>query len=169
MHLVCPQCHAVYEVPRAALVSHPRVRCARCGAEWTPEVPEEEDLPHATPASPVPAADAAFEPDQAAAPAQAASDKTGPSRDAGPGEGLAPLGRTSAPPRPAASRAIWIAWAVSLLVVLAGIAGFFGEEAVVVHAFPPALRLYHLFGRTDPPPPEPLAPTPAPPPIRPAG
>lgn len=32
----CPACHATYEIPDHVLVNIPsRLRCARCGAEWT--------------------------------------------------------------------------------------------------------------------------------------
>jgi predicted Zn finger-like uncharacterized protein len=159
MHLVCPRCHAAYEVPEEALAGHPRVRCARCGTEWAPPLPEP------SPAA-VPFADMA---ESKAKENEAPTAESGPSLEPDFHEGLVPLGRPARPPTPPPSRAVWVAWGISLLVVLAGLAGFFEGEAAVVRTFPPALRLYRLLGRPDPIPLQPLAPAPAPPPAKPAG
>ena len=36
MRIDCPSCHASYDVPDRLLRSGRTVRCARCGAEWSP-------------------------------------------------------------------------------------------------------------------------------------
>lgn len=36
MRIVCPSCSATYEVPDSLVTAGRVVRCARCGADWTP-------------------------------------------------------------------------------------------------------------------------------------
>ena len=60
MKIVCPTCHARYDVPEVVLISRRKMRCARCGGEW---VPGDTDAPEPPP----PLADAVAAP-QAAGP-----------------------------------------------------------------------------------------------------
>jgi predicted Zn finger-like uncharacterized protein len=46
MHIACPNCHATYDVPEAALRRGARkLRCARCRHEWVPDVVAEPEEP----------------------------------------------------------------------------------------------------------------------------
>lgn len=52
MRVSCPSCAAIYEVPTELLGAEPRkLRCARCGTEWTREAVAK--APIKTPAAPV--------------------------------------------------------------------------------------------------------------------
>jgi predicted Zn finger-like uncharacterized protein len=59
MRIACPTCQAAYEVPDTLLrppapgAAARKVKCARCGNAWAPEVPEAAPAPMALPA-PVP-------------------------------------------------------------------------------------------------------------------
>jgi predicted Zn finger-like uncharacterized protein len=46
MRIVCPSCHATYEVPKSLLREGGQiVRCACCDTEWTPELPQPGTAP----------------------------------------------------------------------------------------------------------------------------
>ena len=36
MRIACPSCSAAYDLPEEQLAAGRAVRCARCGAKWTP-------------------------------------------------------------------------------------------------------------------------------------
>ena len=61
MRIVCPSCSAAYEVPDRILAAGKKVRCARCGENWLPEVaaglvqPEPPPPPPHVPAPVMPA------------------------------------------------------------------------------------------------------------------
>jgi len=60
MHVSCPDCATVYEVPDARLKPGRRLRCAQCMTEWAPipaiapppPRPEGEEAPNPAPAAP---------------------------------------------------------------------------------------------------------------------
>ena len=57
MRIVCPNCHAAYEVPESLVTGGKAVRCARCGTEWTPAAeapPPPEAAPRPAPPEPPP-------------------------------------------------------------------------------------------------------------------
>lgn len=126
MRIVCPACAAAYEVPVERLVPGRAVRCARCGTDWTPLAAEPERAPAAPELQPEPLPPPP-EPEPATAIPIAASSEA-PSRAAGP------------------VSALGVAWAVSILVLLAAAWGAYAERGAVMHAWPPSIRAYAALG-----------------------
>ena len=128
MRIACPTCDATYEVPDALIGAGRRLRCAKCAHEWLvgPESP-------AVPPFNAPAA--------------------APAEDAPPPPMTEP--RPPAPPPAAvaapaggrfAAAALWAAWIGSgLLLAAAGVAAWVWRDPIMA-AWPPAARVYLLFG-----------------------
>lgn len=84
MRIACPECNAAYDVPATRLGPGRPVRCARCGAVWTPVATEDAEPP-------IPAS---FEPGPRTAAPDAAPAATAPPESAVPGPGaFEPKGR----------------------------------------------------------------------------
>jgi predicted Zn finger-like uncharacterized protein len=128
MQIVCPACAAAYEVPMTLLKPGKAVRCARCAGEWVP-----------SPATPDVSMDA---------PAQAASASV-PAPEFVP-EAARPSRRPPTPgPLPTRpNRALRIAWAASVVVVL--LLGWvaYAERTMIMQTWPPSIRLYAALGLT---------------------
>lgn len=133
MHVLCPSCAAEYEIPE---LQRPRkLRCARCAAEWR-VMPE-----------PAPAAEAVAEAPNMPAIAEPAPEAFAvmppPSR---PLQAAAPIAR--APARHGIDRIgiVWmVLWALSLLLIVAGLFALWHWRGPIEQAWPPSLRLYRLF------------------------
>ncbi|HTI83263.1 MAG TPA: zinc-ribbon domain-containing protein [Acetobacteraceae bacterium] len=132
MRIGCSSCSATYDVPDSLVTPGRIVRCARCGNEWAPveAVPEAplDEQPDSRPEPPSPAAEAI--PD-AAMPAvqQSAMDR------------LIADPATS----PSALR-LRIAWAASVVALVALLGAAFTWRTQVVSVWPPSARAYALFG-----------------------
>jgi predicted Zn finger-like uncharacterized protein len=130
MRLACPSCHAGYEVPDDRLGDGVRrLRCARCGHEWNAPPPPLPPPPPEPPAPPPPP------------PEPSARVPAPPSLVAEPRP--APLAEDE--PRPPSPVAVWLAWAVSVLVLVAlGVAAIH-FRADITAAWPPAARAYAVL------------------------
>jgi predicted Zn finger-like uncharacterized protein len=131
MRITCSSCSATYDVPDSLVTPGRTVRCARCGTEWTPveAVPEEplDEQPDSSPEQPPPAAEGTPE----------AMPTVQPSA----------MDRLIAHPATAPSpRGLRIAWAASLIALLALAGSAYVWRTQVVSAWPPSARAYALFG-----------------------
>jgi predicted Zn finger-like uncharacterized protein len=145
MRIHCPACNAAYDVPEALLAAGKPVRCAKCGAIWTPEFP-----PPSEPA-PGPAREPAL---RAPAPPEPAPAEP-PSRPRLPSlrtpEPAAGAEDERLPPQnyedfSRAGRGALLGWAVSLIVLIAlGVAAVGWRDAVMA-AWPASERLYAALG-----------------------
>lgn len=140
MRIACPACGATYEVPDRLIGAGRRLRCAKCGHEWLVRPPErQESARPAPPAPPVPPAP-----------------PPGPARDLPP---PAPVPRRppqmiepplpqfgDAVPRQPRRIGLWLAWILSILVLLLLAAAVLRFRAEIVGAWPPAERLYAALG-----------------------
>jgi predicted Zn finger-like uncharacterized protein len=137
MRIVCPSCAAGYDVPDALLAGRKTVRCARCGTEWTPPPPAELTAPEGFPD---PVRPVFVEP--------GAADFGMPgAADFGTAEGTAPPARPAPPlAAPRISLGLRLAWAASLLVLVAGLAAGVVWRARIAQAWPPSLRVYAVLG-----------------------
>jgi predicted Zn finger-like uncharacterized protein len=139
MRIVCPSCRAAYEVPDTLLAGGKAVRCAKCGAEWTP--------PSVTPASPPQPPPPAAPPEEAEAPA-----RIEPRLSAFRPRSVDSLDDARPPPRDdeiefaPRRRGALIAWLLSLLVLAALIWAAFAFRGAVMGAWPPSTRLYAALG-----------------------
>jgi predicted Zn finger-like uncharacterized protein len=181
MRIVCPSCQAIYDVPDALLATGQarrpaKVRCARCTAEWAPELPRAEpptDTPPAPEPTPAPGptpsafADAIAQaaiprpPDPPApvppppakpqaAPRPLVVERT-PPPPAGETLVAEPLAsgrpRPDPPPRsPRDSATLLFAWCLSLGVLAALLIAAYLHRAEVIAFWPPAARAYDLLG-----------------------
>lgn len=141
MRIVCPSCEAEYEVPDALLGGKPRnVRCAKCAREWAPFAPP--------PPAPEPAE--SFASLHAAPPAampEAETPAVGTLADqAPPIVTKSTKRREPKVPGSAPGLGIVIAWLFTAAIIAAGIGVLWLKRAEVVSFWPPARRLYILFG-----------------------
>lgn len=150
MRIVCPSCQAAYEVPEKMLTGTPRkVRCARCGNNWVPEltvspievapsmVAPEAVLHAAVPEQAMPPAEPAPTPKQALPEPPAMGPRVGEKLTPEPDDRQA--GHRTA-------RLAGLGWAASI-AVLAGAgwaAVFFRADVMAVWA--PSRRLFDLLG-----------------------
>jgi|SRR5579871_2676250 len=136
MRIVCPSCSATYDVPDSLVTAGRTVRCARCHGDWVPVTASAAEMDVAAePAAPLP--EAVQPPDVADGPAQAA----------------VAIARRSAMERLAASPALpksplplWIAWALSALVIVAAVWAAYAWREPIIAAWPATARAYALFG-----------------------
>lgn len=153
MRIDCPSCHASYDVPDRLLRSGRAVRCARCGAEWSPG---EDDARlsgqplSSEPSRGNPARTDRFDLDETiAAPpppvsarqaARASSTLFVRPRDPEAG---------GPPPRRQPVRAgggIWVGWAITLVVIFTLIWIGFDYRRDVMRVWPPSTRIYAPLG-----------------------
>ena len=120
MRIACPSCSASYDVPDRLLAGRKALRCARCGEQWTP-----------------PPADAPMPPEGFADPPRPVFIEP---------EVPVPLPRLAPPVAPRRSPAVRLAWAASLLVLVAGLAAAVVWRGRVAQAWPPSLRVYAALG-----------------------
>ena len=124
MRLVCPSCSVAYEVPDSLVPAGRAVRCARCAGEWTPVAVE--------------VAEAAPEPQQEPSPGV---------REPDPPPPFTAMERLAA--HPAVSqpdRLLRAAWALSVLLLVAVLAGGYVWRGEIMHAWPPSARMYAALG-----------------------
>jgi predicted Zn finger-like uncharacterized protein len=148
MRVQCPDCTIVYDVPEHLLVGRKALRCARCGAEWTPGEPAPapvenvaarpmQGLPATPPAGPA----SLIEPEAAPPIAHGWHEEQ---IERGAFSAMERLARPVEPQR----RLPWagMAW-VGTLVVLGALAwGAVAWRADVMHAWPPSTRAYAALG-----------------------
>jgi predicted Zn finger-like uncharacterized protein len=134
MRATCPACATAYEIP--AELAGRRLRCATCGAVF-PAPGEAAVAPLATTAPAMAAG--APSPDDAA-PVETSSPTTDAATAPPAAErlGVESAGSPSAAPR--------LAWAASLLVVVAALLALYVLRAEIAAAWPPMLRLYRVLG-----------------------
>ncbi|MCW3476994.1 zinc-ribbon domain-containing protein [Rhodovastum sp. RN2-1] len=147
MRIVCPACHATYEVPPALLgTGARRVRCARCTAEWTPAA---APAPEAPPAAAAPADAPPQElriPDPHPAEPRRTGSRLGEVR---PGEARLeaepkPERRRRAPGRIGVEAVAALVISLAILVGLAAVVFVWREE--VMAAWEPSKRLFAWLG-----------------------
>ncbi len=132
MRTVCPSCQAAYDVPAAVLASGRTLRCARCGADFTPEAPPLPDV-----GAPVPDADDA---PADFAPAFVAPAPVSAERLVSPA--VADKPDTTSGPRPA----VVAGWVVTLLVLVALGWGFVAWRGAIQRVWPASGRVYAVLG-----------------------
>jgi predicted Zn finger-like uncharacterized protein len=135
MRIECPACAATYEVPEDRLAPGRLVRCARCGSDWMPLPPE-------------PIAEPVREPEPAEPEPEVPSPRLAPSPAVVPLPAPA-LERDEAPHLRLHLSALSIAWALSVIVLLAGIWGAYAGRDAIMHAWPPSVRAYAALGLTQ--------------------
>ncbi|HVZ09856.1 zinc-ribbon domain-containing protein [Rhodopila sp.] len=151
MHLTCPHCAAVYEVPEGSLRPGRRAQCARCGTRWVPaqdETPSPQADAELTLADPqaeeVPAHDPA---PQAAAESPAATPPSAPPETAVTvpaatvPAGPTAMDRLVAQAPHTSQVGLRAAWMASILVLAAAVAAAFIWRADITTAWPPAVRV----------------------------
>lgn len=128
MRIVCPSCAATYDVPDERLVPGRAVRCAGCGAGWTPR------LSQAAVPVPVPMEE---EPEPEI-PTKAADEPSPPDSH--------PVFLPVPPAGRRLSRAVAAGWVATVLIV--GGAAWAGvtRRDSVMQAWPPTERLYAALG-----------------------
>jgi predicted Zn finger-like uncharacterized protein len=137
MRITCPSCSAAYDVPDSLVTAGRVAQCARCGGNWTPVqasvAPPEAPSEQPAPGSPEDEPTIAVEPPVAAV-------AVTPSRHAATERLAAPAAR----PQP--STRLRLAWAASVvsLVALAGAAYLMRGQ--IVAAWPPSAQAYATFG-----------------------
>ena len=140
MRIICPSCSATYDVPDSLVTPGRIVRCARCRNEWTPV----QGISPGPPAAPEPPD--SHEPPPAEEPAPRAPEPP-PTEEPAPEVRQSAMDRLSAhPARPATGTGLRIAWAASLVAILALAGAAYAWRAQVVAAWPPSARAYALFG-----------------------
>ena len=146
MRIVCPSCQAAYDVPSPVLEAGRTLRCARCGADFTPPVPD------APPGRAPALTEAAREPDRAPAPEQKVLPAPVPPAEPAPlsVERLVPLPGVAAAAvsQPRARPVVVAGWAVSLAVLVAMGWGFLAWRAAIERAWPASERLYSALRLT---------------------
>lgn len=170
MRIVCPSCHAAYEVPESLLATGKGVRCAKCGTEWVPlpaepvpppaAAPPPEPAPSPPPPPPPPAA-AVAEPPRGAFPAVPESPPPVPEPHPLRAEPRLPTYRPRSvdslddnrlPPRddeiePAPRRgSAMLAWVISLVILALLIWAAIAFRGRIVAVWPPSARLYAMLG-----------------------
>ena len=136
MRIACPNCNATYEVPDTLIGGGRTLRCAKCGHDWL--------ATGRSAARPEGARDPAPEP------REPVTDDAPP-----PTPALRRPPQVIDPPLPQpgsdfASRralvALWAAWIASGLLLVGFGAVAWAYRGPIVDAWPPAARLYSLFG-----------------------
>ncbi len=136
MRIVCPSCSATFELPKTRLAPGQVVRCARCGADWTP-LPEPAAQPTEPREQPLPQRGLDFI--TLAKPASPAA------QAAAPATWWAPiLHRLRA--AAAGDPALVAGWAVSIAAVIALAWAAVAWRDTIMQAWPPSERLYTALG-----------------------
>ena len=126
MRIVCPSCAATYDVPDDRLVPGRAVRCAGCGAGWTPR-PAQAAVPMPVEDEPAPAVQPEFE-------AQPLPPEPQPLPPVVP-----PADRRMA-------RAVAAGWVATVLIVGGAAWAGVARRDSVMQAWPPTERLYAVLG-----------------------
>ena len=131
MRLTCPDCAVVYEVPTDRLRPGRRIRCARCGTTWAPELTLADVAPHEPWPQPQQEAEASAVREPAPMPAAA------------PGMATALDRLAAAPdlPRARSVAGLRAAWAASILLLLCSAAATYVWRTRLVAVWPPAARI----------------------------
>ncbi|MGH7041167.1 MAG: hypothetical protein ACREFY_03430 [Acetobacteraceae bacterium] len=111
-----------YEVPDGLLAGRKAVRCVRCGTEWAPAPPADDEVPPEGFPDPVRPVFAGNEP------------------------GGAPPRLAPKVDRPGRSPGLRVAWAASVLVLVAGLAAAAIWHDRIAQVWPPSLRVYAALG-----------------------
>jgi predicted Zn finger-like uncharacterized protein len=146
MRTICPACAATYEVPDRLIGTGRSLRCRSCGHAWrvAPEGGTAESPPPPPPRPPpAPLPDPGPLPDSPpfATPPGLPAPRRAPQLIDPPLPRSEELRSPSGP-------ALRLAWAASLLAVLGMVVALWLFRAEIVEAWPPAARLYLLFGMT---------------------
>jgi predicted Zn finger-like uncharacterized protein len=140
MRVVCPSCDAAYDVPETVLTARPMLRCARCAHDFRPPgrppEPAEAAVPEEIADETPPAA-----PDHAFVPAPEAEPDIVPP-PAPPSD--APYHADVIPS--AKRRQVLAGWAASAVVIVLVLSLGASCRHAVMHAWPPSIRLYAVFG-----------------------
>ncbi len=130
MRIVCPSCAATYDVPDERLVPGRAVRCAGCGAGWTPRLLQA--------AMPVPVLMPVPEEPEPAILTEAADESAPPDPH--------PVSLPVSPAGRRLSRAVAAGWVATVLIV--GGAAWAGvtRRDSVMQAWPPTERIYAALG-----------------------
>ena len=152
MRIVCPSCSAAFEVPKTRLAPGQAVRCARCGADWTPlAAPEPAKVAQSGVAQSTVAQSEVAQSEQP-------PERPLPSRNPEPvtltkSAVLAAPRRTLLTPllnrlnlMLMAEPALVAGWTVSIAVLLALVWAAVTWRSDVMHAWPPSERLYTALG-----------------------
>lgn len=147
MRIVCPSCSAAFEVPKTRLAPGQAVRCARCGADWTPlAAPESAKVAQSGVAQ------------SGVAQSEQPTERPLPSRNPEPvtltkSAVLAAPRRTLLAPllnrlnlTLMAEPALVAGWAVSITVLFALVWAAVTWRSDVMRAWPPSERLYTALG-----------------------
>jgi predicted Zn finger-like uncharacterized protein len=157
MHVSCPDCATVYEVPDARLKPGRRLRCAQCMTEWppipaiaAPPPPEIKPEPVAAPPPPPPPPpprelEEAPDPSPPAPAARTAPALQAPAMVERPIR-LVPPEHLEAPRRRLAALPLVLAWALTLTVVSAGGWSAYQYRSRVIQVWPPSERAYAALG-----------------------
>lgn len=155
MRIECPGCGAAYEVREELLPPGRLVRCTRCGRSWVPVGVATPSGEGPSPGEAPPAKDApvrrGFLPLRVRA-RLAAPVAAEPAPPALVPVAAEPIERARAGSSPVAAPQIfpwnspWVAWAASLLVVLAAVVALWLWRGEVMAAWPPAIRLFRAVG-----------------------
>jgi len=131
----CPSCNAAYDVPDRLLAAGPRrMKCAKCGHQFSAALAQESELP---PASSV----AVDPPAEATAPTSAAPL---PRSDRPAGSAIKPV--EAQPARAKPDRLALLGWVATLLLLL-GSGGFVSaNHTELAQAWPPVERLFAQLG-----------------------
>ncbi len=131
MHIVCPSCEAIYDVPDAKLGAAPRqVRCAKCSIVWTVDPPHPAIDPHDDADLPPPIAITPMIAEHYAEPAPIAATHRLPTTQKRPSTAIAPA----------------IAWLVSLAVLVAAGWTMIAWRVPIMQLWAPSQRLYQWLG-----------------------
>ncbi len=151
MRITCPDCGAHYEVPESKLAGRKAVRCSRCGADWSP-LGEEEPEPASPPPSQMMARLESVgvpEPEMApeAEPTVPVPIEIEPEPPPGGFTAMQRLAQAAEPPGPS----IWLrlAWAISVVLLVALLWSAFNWRADIMRVWPPSMRAYAAFGLTQ--------------------
>ena len=130
MHIVCPACAAMYDVPDRQMKVGRKVRCVSCQNQWVPvSVP----------------LDAAGDVAEAEEPGPVAVHAAPP-----PVPGMTAMDRLAAHQvAPKRNMVLLAAWAGSAVAVVLLVLAAYGWRADLVSAWPPSARLYAALGLVD--------------------
>ncbi len=125
MHIVCPTCAAMYDVPDRQMKVGRKVRCTSCQNQWVPVIAPQDGAGDAAATAP-------------AAEVHAASP---------PPPGMTAMDRLAAHQIvPKRDKVLMAAWAASGIAVLVLLAAAYGWRADLMSVWPPSVRLYAAIG-----------------------
>ena len=122
MLVACPSCATEYDIPEDRLSAGRAVQCARCGGRWTPI--------------------------EAPPPPAAMEDVSAPNAEPEPkaAEPVTPMAVRTTPTKPTGDRLLLVAWAGSILILLASGYAAIAWRDDITRLWPPSARLYATFG-----------------------